>query len=307
MSLKYFAVKIAEAGFSIWGVVTGIFFIVRLAGDPAVLMLPIGASEADLNAFRHTMGLDQPLYSQYLHFLGSVAKGDFGESYLHGKSALIVVLERMPATIELALTAILLGVILGGSTGLIAARKQGSGFELVAMVVALIGQATPVFWLGIMLILFFSVQLGWFPSGGRGTLAHLVLPAVTLATFCSASIARLFRSSMIEIMKEDYIRTAWAKGLPSRVVIFTHAARNGLIPVVTMLGLLVGTLLGGSVVTETVFSWPGVGRLIVQAIGKNDFPVVQAGVTVIAVTFVGVNLLVDLVYGILDPRIRLGG
>ena len=305
MSSKYFLMRVMESIFVVWGVITVIFFIVRLSGDPALLMLPIGVSDQELNAFRHAMGLDQPIYIQYFKYLGNILTGNFGESYLHGKDALVVVLERMPATIELAVTAIFLGTIIGSITGLIAARKQGSIFEFIAMVIALIGQATPVFWLGIMFILFFSVELGWLPSGGRGTIAHLILPAVTLATFCSASVARLFRSSMLEILKEDYVRTAWSKGLPPRVVVLGHAARNALIPVVTMLGLLTGTLLGGSVVTETIFAWPGVGRLIVQGITKNDFPVVQAGVTVIAVTFVGVNLLVDILYSVLDPRIRL--
>lgn len=305
MSSKYFIMRIIESFFAVWGVITVIFFIVRLSGDPALLMLPIGTSDEELNAFRHAMGLDQPIYVQYFKYLGNILVGNFGESYLHGKDALKVVLERMPATIELAVTAIFIGTIIGSITGLIAARKQGSIFEFIAMVTALIGQATPVFWLGIMFILFFSVGLGWLPSGGRGTILHLILPAVTLATFCSASIARLFRSSMLEILKEDYIRTAWSKGLPTRVVVFGHAARNALIPIITMLGLLTGTLLGGSVVTETIFSWPGVGRLIVQGITKNDFPVVQAGVTVIAITFVGVNLLVDILYSVLDPRIRL--
>lgn len=305
MSSRYFTMRVIESIFAIWGVITAIFFIVRLSGDPALLMLPIGVSDQELNAFRHAMGLDQPIYIQYFKYLGNILTGNFGESYLHGKDALVVVLERMPATVELAVTAILLGTIIGSITGLIAARKQGSIFEFIAMVTALIGQATPVFWLGIMFILFFSVELGWLPSGGRGTIVHLILPAVTLATFCSASIARLFRSSLLEILKEDYIRTAWSKGLPPRIVVFGHAARNALIPVITMLGLLTGTLLGGSVVTETIFSWPGVGRLIVQGITKNDFPVVQAGVTVIAVTFVGVNLLVDILYSVLDPRIRL--
>jgi len=305
MSQRYFVMRLAEAVFAVWGVVTAIFFIVRLSGDPAVLMLPVGSTAQQLDEFRHAMGLDQPIYIQYLDYLARITVGDLGESYRYGRDAFAVVLERMPATIELALISLALGALIGGVTGFVAARFPGSIFEFFAMLLALIGQATPVYWLGIMLILFFCVHLGWLPSGGRGELANLVLPAVTLATFVSANVARLFRSSMLEVLKEDYVRTAWSKGLPSRVVFFVHAARNALIPVVTMLGLLTGTLLGGSVVTETIFAWPGVGRLIVQAIGANDFPVVQAGVTVIAITFVGVNLLVDLLYAVLDPRIRL--
>lgn len=305
MSYKYFISRLVEAAFSVWGVVTVIFIIVRLSGDPAVLMLPIGATDKELDAFRHAMGLDLPLLTQYFNYLGRLFSGDFGTSYLHGRDALSIVLERMPATIELAVVSLSLGAVIGLVLGLIAAKFEGTLLEFFCMFLALLGQATPVFWLGIMLIMFFSVNLGWLPSGGRGNLSHLVLPAITLATFCSASIARLFRSSMLEVLKEDYIRTAWSKGLPSRVVLISHATRNGLIPVVTMLGLLAGTLLGGSVVTETIFSWPGVGRLIVQSITQSDFPVVQAGVTVIAITFVSINVAIDFVYGVLDPRIRI--
>lgn len=224
-------------------------------------------------------------------------------SFQHGRPAMDVVLERFPATAMLALSAIILGVIIGAVAGAVAALKRGTMAELVVMAVALLGQATPVFWLGIMLILFFAVNLSWLPTGGYGGLIHLILPAVTLAVFVSASIARLLRSSILDILQEDYVRTAKAKGLLRSTVFFWHVGRNALIPVTTMIAILTGELLGGSVVTETVFSWPGIGRLIVQAIEVKDFPIVQAGVMLIATVFVLINLLTDLLYSLLDPRI----
>ncbi|APZ52909.1 ABC transporter permease [Salipiger abyssi] len=296
--------RLGESLLAVWGVVTIVFFVTRILGDPAALLLPIGATEADIQALRAQLGLDQPMILQYGQFLLNAVQGDFGTSFQHGRDAMQVVLERLPATAQLAFTSIFLGLIIGAIAGSIAALKRGKAIELVVMAVALLGQATPVFWLGIMLILFFAVNLGWLPTGGYGTWAHLVLPAFTLAVFVSASIARLLRSSMLDILKEDYIRTAKAKGLLRHTVFFWHVARNALIPVVTMTAILTGELLGGSVVTETVFSWPGIGRLIIQAIEAKDFPVIQAGITLIATIFVLINFLVDLLYGVLDPRIR---
>ena len=302
---KYVLTRLGEALIAIWGLLTLVFVAARLTGDPAVLMLPIGATDADLDEFRHALGLDLPLWEQYVGFLSDAVRGNFGESLLHQRPAMDVVLERFPATIQLSLVALVMGMVIGVIAGFVAALKRGTLLELVAMTTALLGQATPIFWLGIILILVFAVQLGWLPAGGRGTFAHLVLPAITLATFTSASIARLLRSSMIEILKEDYIRTAWAKGLVSRLVFMRHVARNAMIPVVTMFGILAGELFSGAVVTETIFSWPGVGRVILLAIESKDFPVVQAGVAVISAIFILINLLVDLTYGLLDPRIRI--
>lgn len=296
--------RLGESLLAIWGVVTIIFFVTRVLGDPAALLLPIGASAEDIDALSAQLGLTQPLFVQYLQFLASAVFGDFGISYQHGRPAMTVVLERLPATATLALTAILFGVLFGAVAGAIAALNRGKAIELVVMGLALLGQATPVFWLGIMLILLFAVDLGWLPTGGYGTPSHLILPAFTLAVFVSASIARLLRSSILDILKEDYIRTARAKGLTQPVVFFWHIARNALIPVVTMTAILTGELLGGSVVTETVFSWPGIGRLIIQAIEVKDFPVIQAGIALIATIFVLINFAVDLLYGLLDPRIR---
>ena len=301
----YFAGRLLESLVAILGVLTIVFIAARLTGDPAVLLLPIGATDADIARMRQELGLDRPLLEQYLTFLADVLRGDFGVSFEHHRPAMQVGLERLPATFELAGVALLIGAAVGIAAGLIAALARGTVLELIAMGVALIGQATPIFWLGIVLILVFAVELQWLPAGGRGGLDHIILPAITLATFTTASIARLLRSSMIEVLKEDYIRTAWAKGLVPRIVYLRHAARNALIPVITMIGILAGELFSGAVITETIFSWPGVGRVVVQAIETKDFAVVQAGVTVISVIFIGFNLLVDLLYGLVDPRIRI--
>ncbi|NDW04972.1 ABC transporter permease [Jiella pacifica] len=302
--IRYLLGKLAESAIAIWGVVTIVFFVTRILGDPSALLLPIGASPEEMARLQADLGLDQPLFLQYLSYLGNIATGDFGQSFQFGRPAMGVVLERMPATMELAFTALILGTLLGVVAGTIAALNRGRLAELVVMLFALLGQATPVFWLGIMLILFFAVDLRWLPTGGYGTPAHLVLPAFTLAVFVSASIARLLRSNLLDVLKEDYVRTARAKGLMPRVILVWHVGRNALIPVVTMIGIIMGELLGGSVVTETVFSWPGVGRLIIQAIETKDFPVIQAGVALIAFIFVVINFAIDLLYGLLDPRIR---
>lgn len=301
---RHLTSRLGEGLIAIWGVVTIVFVVSRLLGDPAVLLLPIGATEAQLQELRTQLGLDQPLLQQYLTFLLHALKGDFGQSFQFARPALDVVLERLPATALLAGCALAIGVLIGGMAGALAAIYRGSAIEGLVLLVALLGQATPSFWLGIMLILFFAVQLGWFPTGGYGEWQNLVLPSVTLACFTTASIARLLRSSMLDVMRDDYVRTAYAKGLAPRRVYIWHVGRNSLIPVVTMTGILAGELLGGAAVTETVFSWPGVGRLIVQAIETKDFPVVQAGVAVVATIFVVVNLLVDLLYTLIDPRIR---
>lgn len=301
---RYFLSKVAEALIAVWGVLTIVFFVTRVLGDPTTLLLPIGATEAQLDALREQLGLSRPVIEQYIHYLTMIVRGDFGMSFQFQRPAMEVVLERMPATLELSFSAIVLGTLLGLAAGTIAALNRGKLAELVVMIFALLGQATPVFWLDIMLILLFAVELGWLPTGGRGSLAHTVLPALTLAIFVCASIARLLRSSLLDVLREDYVRTARAKGLMPRTIFVWHVARNALIPVVTMIGIIMGELLGGSVVTETVFAWPGIGRLIIQAIEAKDFPVIQAGVMLIAIVFVAINLLIDLAYGFLDPRIR---
>jgi peptide/nickel transport system permease protein len=305
--IRYLLGRLGESVLAVLGVVTIVFVVTRLIGDPAVLMLPVGATAEQIAAFRAQLGIDRPIHVQYIDFLAQAVRGDFGRSFQHARPAFEVVLERMPATLQLATTAIVLGLLIGGAAGLLAALRRGTLTEVLVMLFALIGQATPVFWLGLMLILYFAVELGWVPTGGSGTIWHLILPALTLATFTSASIARLLRSSVIDVLREDYVRTARAKGLMPATVLAWHVARNALIPVVTMVGILMGELLGGSVITETVFAWPGVGRIIIQAIEVKDFPVVQAGIMLIAITFVTINFAVDLLYGVLDPRIRLRG
>jgi len=301
---RYLLIKLVETLIALWGVVTIVFFVSRILGDPALLLLPVGANQQDLDVLRAGLGLDKPLIQQYGISLSAMLRGDFGVSFQHHRPALDVVLERMPATIQLAGMSLIFGTLIGAIAGTVAALKRGTFAELIVMIAALLGQATPVFWLGTMLILFFAVDLGWLPTGGSGSLAHLVLPCLTLSVFVAASIARLLRSSLLDILREDYVRTARAKGLMPHTVFFWHIARNALIPVVTIIGIIAGELLGGSVVIETVFAWPGVGRILVQGIQVQDFPIIQAGVALIAAIFIVVNLLIDLLYGVIDPRTR---
>jgi peptide/nickel transport system permease protein len=287
------------------GVSFVVFFILHLTGDPALVLLPPDASPEDVRRFREAMGFNDPFFVQYGRFLGGALRGDFGQSIRHGESAFHLVVERMPATFELAGAALLIALALAIPAGIVSAVRRNSLLDYVSTVVALLGQSMPTFWLGIMLILLFSVQFHLLPSSGRGTLEHLVLPAVTLGLFTTARITRLTRSGMLEVLGQDYIRTARAKGVSDPPVVWKHALKNAAIPIVTIVGIELGTLLGGSVITETIFAWPGVGRLSVQAIANRDYPVVQAAVFLLATTFVIVNLMVDVVYTYLDPRIRL--
>lgn len=297
------------------GVSLVVFLAMRLApGDPAVVMLGPIASEADVQRIRRELGLDQPLYVQYGKWLGRVVQGDFGRSITMKRAVLPEILSRFQATLILTFASLLISSVLGVTAGVISAVKQYSWFDRASMLFALLGVSVPVFWLGVMLMVVFSLKLGWLPAAGMYSagstrnvgdlLEHLVLPAVTLAAASIALVARLTRSTMLEVIRQDYIRTARAKGLAERVTITRHALKNALIPVITVLGLQVGYLLGGAILTETVFSWPGLGLLMVQAITARDFPVVQGGVLLIAFTFVVINLVVDLCYAYLDPRIR---
>lgn len=301
---RYILTRLIESAIAVLGLVTIVFLVARVLGDPASLLLPHNASAADLDAFRQELGLDRPLLEQYLVFLGQAVQGNFGTSFVHDQPALTIVLERMPATILLATSSIVTGLLIGLGAGLAAALWRNSIIEVAVLAFALLGQATPAFWLAIMLILFFAVDLGWLPTGGYGSWSTLVLPTMVMAIFVSANVSRLFRSSLLDVMAEDYMRTAAAKGLAPRTILTWHLMRNALLPVVTMTGLLAGEMLGGSVVTETIFSWPGVGRLIVQAIENRDFPVIQAGVAVVSTLFLLVNLVVDVLHGVLDPRVR---
>jgi peptide/nickel transport system permease protein len=301
---QYLVRKVFHTLFVALGVVTLVFVALRLSGDPAATMLPGDATVDELAALRRTLGLDRPLHLQYVAFLGGAVRGDFGESFRHQQPAFGLVLERLPATLELAFAALVLAVVVALPLGILAAVYRGRTADVLAMSFAVVGQATPYFWMGIMLILVVSVELGWLPTSGRGSWQHLILPAITLGTHFAASLARLTRTSLLEVLGQNFVTTARAKGLAESSVILRHALKNAAVPVVTLIGLQFGTLLGGAVVTETIFAWPGVGRLAVQSIFVRDYPVVQAGVLVLALSFVALNLFVDLLYGALDPRIR---
>ncbi|MFZ8813437.1 MAG: nickel ABC transporter permease [Thermus aquaticus] len=287
------------------GVVVLVFLMVRLApGDPAVLLAGEFATPETLEAIRARYGLDRSLPEQFLIYLEALLRGDLGESARSRRPVLEELKTYFPNTLELASAAILVAVLTGIPLGVLAALRPGSGLDLSVMVLALLGVSMPVFWFGLLAILIFSVGLGWFPVAGKGTLAHLVLPAITLGINATALLARMTRGTLLEVLSQDYIRTARAKGLAERVVIFKHALRNALIPVVTVVGLEFGTLLSGAVITETIFAWPGLGQLLVGSILARDYPVVQGAVLLVAITFVLINLLVDLLYAAIDPRVR---
>ncbi len=301
----YVARRLAQSLIVLLGISIVVFVILHLTGDPTLLMLPPDASAEEVARFRRAMGFDDPLPLQYWRFLRGVLQGNFGNSLRHDEPALALVFERMPATLELTAVALGVALVLAIPAGIVSALSRNTALDYVSTVTALVGQAMPTFWLGIMLILVFSVGLQMLPSSGRGGLTHLILPAVTLGLFTSARTMRLTRSALLEVLGQDYVRTARAKGVAERGVVWKHALRNAAIPVITIVGLELGTLLGGAVITETIFAWPGVGRLSVQAIYNRDYPLVQASVFVLASIFVLVNLAVDLVYTYLDPRIRL--
>jgi peptide/nickel transport system permease protein len=290
----------------LFGVSFVAFGVMFLTGDPTVTMIDETWTKQQVEELRHAMGFDRPWYVQYADYLSHAVIGDFGTSLRQHQPNLRLVFDRLPATLELSAAAMLISVILAIPVGVLSATRRNSWVDRVSMLAALLGQSMPVFWLGIMLILVFSVKLRWTPVSGRGSLSHLILPAITLGAFITARNARMMRSSMLEVLHQDYIRTARAKGLSERLVTFRHAMRNAMMPVVTLIGLQVGALLGGSVITETIFAWPGVGRMIIQAIYGKDVPLVQAAVIVLASIFVIVNLLVDILYTYLDPRVRLG-
>jgi ABC-type dipeptide/oligopeptide/nickel transport system permease component len=289
----------------LFGVSFVVFSILFLTGDPALVLMPPDASIEDIAKFREQMGFNDPFFVQYGRFLAGALRGDFGQSIRHGEPAFDLVMERMPATFELSGAALLIALSLAIPAGILSAVRRNSLLDYISTVVALLGQSMPTFWLGIMLILLFSVHFNLLPSSGRGGWENMVLPAVTLGLFTTARITRLTRSGMLEVLNQDYIRTARAKGVANQPVVWKHALKNAAIPIVTIVGIELGTLLGGSVITETIFAWPGVGRLSVQAIYNRDYPVVQAAVFMLSATFVLVNLFVDVLYTYLDPRIRL--
>jgi peptide/nickel transport system permease protein len=287
------------------GVATLVFSLIHLIpGDPAQAMLGEAAPQADVEELRRRLGLDQPLLVQYGAFLTGLAQGDLGTSMRTGQPVTSQILERMPATFELAAAAMLVAICVSIPLGIVAAVRRRTVVDHAAMTLALTGVSVPNFWLGPLLAIVFAVELGWLPVSGRGTMAHLILPAVSLGAALAAILARMTRASMLEELREQYVQAARARGVSRSRAVLRHAFRNSLIPVVTLIGLQFGAVLTGAVITETIFAWPGIGRLLIQSIGFRDYPLVQGCILLIALTYVGVNLLTDLVYGVLDPRIR---
>ena len=302
---RYLRRRLVHSVLTLLGVSVLVFVILRvMPGDPAKMLLPEGAPQSAVEELDRQLGLHRPLPVQYLIFVRDVFQGDFGQSFQYKAPALQVVLERVPATVDLTIAAMVLIVAAGGPIGIMAAVRPGTRYEYGGMVFAVLGQSLPNFWLGIMLILLFGVALRWLPTSGFEGWRFLILPSVTLAAYPTALVARLTSSSMLDVLSTDYIRTARSKGLANLIVILRHALKNAVIPVLTVVGLQIGALLSGAVVTESVFAWPGVGKLIVDAIFSRDFPVVQTVLTLSAATFVGINFLVDVLYTLIDPRIR---
>jgi peptide/nickel transport system permease protein len=304
--LRYIATRGIYSVFALFGVATVTFFAVFASGDPVLLMLPPGnQSEEEIELVRRIFGLDKPLWLQYVDFLWRGVRGDFGRSLRYDMPSMQLVMERLPATIELAVAAVLIGALIGIPLGILAASKKGSPLDGAIMIASTLGLSAPTFWIGTMAIVVFAVNWRIVPPSGRGEPVQLILPALTLATVQMPVLLRFTRSAMIDVLGREYIATAHAKGLGSRVVLYRHAFRNAMIPVVTLLGLEMGTLLGGAVITETVFAWPGIGQLVVNSVLIRDFPVVIAAVLTAAAMFVAINFLVDLLYMYINPTVRL--
>lgn len=302
---RFIAIRVLQSLLALWVMSLIVFGLARISGDPLDVMLPIEAMPEDYERLSKYWGLDQPITTQYAVFIKKALKGDFGDSLKYqGKSAMGLVTERLPATLELAGFALLISVILALPIGVLAAVAKGSNWDTAAKIVALLGQSLPAFWLGIVLMWIFAVMLDWLPSSGRGGLKHLILPAITLGWFQVAVIMRLVRSSMLEVLDSEFVKLARVKGIPEWKVVWKHCLRNASIAPLTVFAIIAGSLLTGSVVTETVFTWPGVGLLVVDAVRARDFQVVQAVVIMFAGIFILCNLLVDITYAYLDPRIR---
>ncbi len=296
--------RIAGALWVLAGVAIVVFVIVHLTGDPAAVMLPPESTPAEIAAFRHEEGFDRPLIVQFGAFALGALHGDLGQSLRHDEPALGLALERLPATVELALAAFALVALVALPAGVVSAARPRGTISAAVRMVALVGQSAPTYWIGLMLILVFGVRLGWLPVSGIGDLSHLVLPAITLGFFSMAKVMRLTRAALLDVLDSEYLRTARAKGLAPLRILVDHALRNAWIPIVTQLGIELGTLLSGAIITETVFAWPGIGRLAVQAVYDRDVPVVEAVVLLAATIFTLVNVFVDLLYAALDPRVR---
>ncbi len=300
----FVAYRLLRTLVALWLVSTVVFVVMRLSGDPVPLLLPPDAPIAEMERVRHDLGLDQPLPVQYAVFLRNVVRGDFGRSIHFRQPAMEVARSYLVATFELGLVAFAIAVVVAFPVGVLSAVRRNSLLDHTAMGFALIGQSAPTFFIGIVLILLLALRLDLFPTSGRGDWRHLVLPALTLGAFTMASIARITRSAVLEVLRADFVRTARAKGVAEAWVIAKHTLRNAALPILTITGLQFGTLLGGAVVTETVFAWPGIGRLAIQSIYNRDYPVVQSTVFIAAVLFIAINFCLDLLYGVLDPRAR---
>ncbi|MGA9569687.1 MAG: nickel ABC transporter permease [Candidatus Acidiferrales bacterium] len=303
--IRYISIRLLFALPALWLILTMVFLLAHIVpGDPVAQMLGEGARAEDLTQLRHALGLDLPLPVQYGRYLSGVLHGNLGESFRFQQPVLKVVVEHYPATLELAAVALLICALIGIPAGVLAAHKRGERTDHAVAILTLFGLSVPNFALGPVLILLFSVVLGWLPVSGRGGISHLILPAFTLGAALAAILTRMVRTSVIEELSADYVRTARAKGVSESAVLYRHALRNALIPILTILGLQFGSLLAGTIVTESIFSWPGIGRLAVQAIGARDYPLLQGCILLIAVSYVFVNLLTDLVYAVVDPRVR---
>ena len=304
--LRFFAVRVARAMLTIALVVTFAFIVLRLSGDPALIIMGPEAPPEVIAAFRKAWGLDDPIWIQYFDYFGAIARGELGRSMRDGRPAIQLVLERIPATLVLTIPALILKLGIGIPAGILAALHRGSIIDRAVMAAAVAGFTVPSFVLGLVLVLIFAVQLGWLPSGGQDSWRHAILPILTLGIGGAAVLARFTRSAMLEVLGQPYVRTASAKGVAWRAVVVRHALPNAAIPTVTIIGFMVGTLIAGAVVVESVFSWPGVGRLLVVAVANRDLAVVQCVLLLVAATMVASNLAVDFLYGFLDPRLRTG-
>ncbi|MCL6551987.1 MAG: ABC transporter permease [Firmicutes bacterium] len=302
--LQFVVRRLLEAVVVVFLALTAVFSLQFLAGDPVKLFLPTDTTPKQIEEFRQRLGLNDPWPVQYVRFMRGALRGDFGRSLRQGEPALALVLERFPATLALSGVAMALALVVAIPVGVLSAARRNSWFDHLGIGATVLGQAVPGFWLGLMLIYVFGVWLKVLPTGGRGTWAHYILPSITLAAFVAARFARLTRSTMLDVLSQDYVRTARAKGLGPRRVLYRHALKNASLPIVTLLALQLGQLLGGAVITETIFAWPGVGRFLVQALLNRDFPVVLVGVFLTAVAYSLLNLLADLAYAWLNPRVR---
>jgi ABC-type dipeptide/oligopeptide/nickel transport system permease component len=303
---RYLISSLLQAVVVLAAVVILVFFMVRITGDPAALMMAKEASPDQIVAFRHEMGFDRPFVVQFLDYVSKVFKGDFGDSLHYRVPALPLVLERLPATLELAVVALLMAVGVGVPLGLLGGSSPGGKWDFFARAVGLFGQATPSYWLALMLIIVFAVQLGWFPTFGRSDWRSVVLPAFALSISTMGSLVRLTRSAVLEVRQEDYVRTAYSKGLSPQKVYLKHVLQNVAIPLVSVIGIQFGYMLGGSIYIETIFAWPGMGRVIAESVSNRDFPLVQAVAFFTSIVIVVLNFLTDLAYGWFDPRIRYG-